>query len=52
MLRTAELVKHVSGEALEFGSAVVHGKTAFDFEDFAHEIDHRVIEVEDDHHGF
>ena len=45
MLRTGELIKHVRGEALKSLIAVVHGKTAFDFEDFAHGIDHLVIEV-------
>lgn len=51
MLRTVELVEHVGSEALESGTAVVHGKTAFDFEDLAHEIDHGVIKVQDDHHS-
>ena len=51
MLCTVELVEHVGGEALKSSTAVVHGKAAFDFEDLAHEIDHRVIEVQDDHHS-
>ena len=51
MLRTIELVEHIGCEALKSGTAVVHGKAAFNFEDLAHEIDHRVIEVQNDHHG-
>ena len=51
MLCTVELVKHVGGVALELCTAIVHGKTAINFKDLSHEVNHRVIKVHDDHQG-
>lgn len=50
-LASVELIKHVTSIALERQHAVILRKTAFDAEDLAHQVDYRVIEVKDDHHG-
>ena len=52
VLPTVELVKHVGRIASERLLTVVFGQAALHIEDLAHEINHTVIEVEHDEHGF
>lgn len=51
MLSTIELVKHVCSVALERLLAVILGQATLDIQNFAHQVNDRVIEVENDHHS-
>ena len=51
VLTRVELIEHVSSVTLEWKDAIKFGKTTFDLQDFSHQIDDRVIEVKDNHHG-
>ena len=51
VLTRVELIKHVSSVTLEWKDAVKLGKTTFNLQDFSHQVDDRVIEVKDNHHG-